>query len=57
MIKVDSTIVNKLKSIGMITMQCATIYLNIYEYVSYNMKIHRDGFEQSKDNLRTKQDS
>ena len=42
MIEINSAIVNNLKPIGMMKMQCITIYLNIKECISDYMKIHHD---------------
>ena len=43
-IEINSAIANDRKPIGMIKMQCVTIYANIYECVSDDMKIHHDRF-------------
>ena len=43
-IEINSEIVNILKPIGMMKMQCVTIYYNIYECVSDYMKIHHNRF-------------
>ena len=43
-LEINSAIANNLKPIGMIEIQCVTIYPNIYESVSDYMKIHRDRF-------------
>ena len=43
-IEINSAIANNLKPIGMMEMQCVTIYPNLYEYVSDYMKIHHDRF-------------
>ena len=43
-IEINSIIANNLKSIGMMKMQCVTIYPNIYECVFDYMKIHHDRF-------------
>ena len=43
-IKINSAIANILKPLGIMKMQCVTIYLNIYECVSDYIKIHHDRF-------------
>ena len=43
-IQINSAIVNNLKPIVMMKIQCVTIYPNIYECVSENIKIHHDRF-------------
>ena len=40
----NSAIVNNLKPIGIMKMQCETVYPNIYACVSDYMKIHHDRF-------------
>ena len=43
-IEINSAITNDMKPIGMMKMQCVTIFPNIYECVSDYMKIHHDRF-------------
>ena len=43
-IEINPAIAENLKPIGMMKMQCVTIYPNIYECVSDYMKIHHDRF-------------
>ena len=43
-IEINSAIANNLKPIGLMEMQCVTIYSNIYECVSDYMKNHHDRF-------------
>ena len=43
-IEINSAIANNLKPIGLMKMQCVTIYPSIYEWVSVYMKIHHDRF-------------
>ena len=43
-IALNSAIANDLKPIGMMKMQCVTVYPNIYECASDYMKIHYDHF-------------
>ena len=47
-IEINSAIANNLKLIGMMKMQCVTLYPNIYECVSNYMKIHHDRFKRNK---------
>ena len=43
-IEINSAITNDMKPIGMMKIQCVTIFPNIYECVSDYMKIHHDRF-------------
>ena len=47
---------NNLKPIGMMKMECVTIYPNIYGCVSDYMKIHSRPFLNISETLRRKQD-